>query len=137
MVPWPAFVASGVIWGIIVLWIIYNRTHHAPAEHAIPRTGKGWLYFIGNGRGPIKVGVTRRSPSQRLDELQTGNPTHLKILWAVVVDDPQNAEGEAHNHLAHAHVGGEWYERKAALELIEILRGKIPEEDASASSLLD
>jgi hypothetical protein len=89
---------------------------------------RGWLYFIGNGTGPIKVGVTRDKPSERLKGLQTGNPTKLRVIYSLEIDDVFKWERAFHSALSGAHVQGEWYEREAVLLLIDELSGKaLPE----------
>jgi hypothetical protein len=95
----------------------------------------GWLYFIGNGRGPIKVGITRDSPEERCADLQTGNPTPLRVLYAIAVQDLEAAEGEAHNLLADHHVGGEWYQREATLGLMWALQREEGTMDALTKQL--
>jgi len=97
----------------------------------------GWLYFIGNGRGPIKVGITRSSPEERCADLQTGNPTRLQVLYAVAVQDLEAAEGEAHNLLAEHHVGGEWYKREPTLALMHVLQMEHAREEGGLQALLE
>jgi hypothetical protein len=89
-----------------------------------PAKDDGWLYFIGNGAGPIKVGVTRDTPRERLKALQTGNPTRLRVLFAIEAEDVLAAEKLAHNALTPAHVQGEWYEREAVLLFIDLLKNE-------------
>lgn len=84
---------------------------------------KGWLYFIGNHTGPIKIGITRSDPKERCRELQTGNPTKLKVIHSFHVNDPELCEAWAHDLLAEWHVGGEWYDRDAALALADEMAG--------------
>lgn len=89
----------------------------------------GWLYFIGNGEGPIKVGITRGDPKERLKDLQTGNPVRLRVLDAFSVVDPEGTEQRMHNALRDFHVGGEWYDRDAVLHLLDELKGNVKNAD--------
>lgn len=81
-----------------------------------------WLYFIGAATGPIKVGITRTSPEERCRQLQTGHPARLKVYEAILVTDPHQAEGSAHNALAEYQHVGEWYEREYALSFAEAVK---------------
>lgn len=99
--------------GLLILWgMVQAATREARKGHG------GWLYFIGGRSGPIKVGITRGLPEDRCSDLQTGNPVRLQVLYALRVNDPEEAEGRAHNALEEHHVGGEWYGRQAALSLM-------------------
>jgi hypothetical protein len=102
-------IALGIAWAWCDLWRQYRGQY---------LEGEGWLYFIGNGRGPIKVGVTHNDPEERLADLQTGNPNKLRVLYATRMENLEEAEGLSHNYLGEHHVGGEWYERNAVMELM-------------------
>jgi hypothetical protein len=123
-----------LFWVILMLVLLYKLVVRITARQHKATRPTGWLYFIGNGRGPIKVGFTTETPEGRLSALQTGNPSPLRVLYAIPVADPQDAEGRIHNILEGSHVGGEWYKREAVMYLIMGLkqaRGEIDYADAS------
>lgn len=94
------------------------------AQWKVRRGGNyGWLYFIGNGEGPIKVGVTRGDPKQILKELQAGSPSRLRVIHAFSVKDPEGTEQQTYNVLREFHVGSEWYDRDVVLHFIDELKG--------------
>ena len=104
--------AAAVAFIILVAWLMHHNRQNVDNE--------GYVYFIG-GRtaGPIKIGVTRASPEERLKDLQTGNAVRLKVHAAfLAVEDLYEVEGRIHNALAEYHVGGEWYEREPSLALM-------------------
>lgn len=100
----------------IVIGAVYDKLKERRAR-------RGWLYFIGNSVGPVKIGITRGDPKERCRDLQTGNPTRLKVIHQFYVDNPEQAEGYAHLLLQDWHEGGEWYDRDAALALAADLAG--------------
>ena len=82
----------------------------------------GYLYFIGGRKlGPIKVGVTKRSPEEKLENLQAGNVLLLKMHGWVLVEDPDETEGRIHNVLGPHHLEDSWYAREPALEVMREL----------------
>lgn len=116
MLGWE-FYAAAVVFVIVTIAI---ARHSRRSEE-----NEGYVYFIG-GRtsGPIKIGVTRNDPHERLKDLQTGNAVRLKVHAAfLAVEDLYETEGLIHNALADYHVGGEWYEREPSLVLMrEMMR---------------
>lgn len=68
----------------------------------------GYIYIIGHGEF-WKCGFTRRSPEQRLKEMQIGNPNELKILSSWIVQDCILGERFSQNRLKEFHLRGEWY----------------------------
>lgn len=78
------------------------------------------VYFIQAGdAGPIKIGVTRGCPLDRMANLQTGCPEALKLVAHAsgTADD----ERELHKRFAHLRLRGEWFLAKP--ELVEFIRG--------------
>lgn len=66
-------------------------------------------YVIGYGKpGPqdvVKIGQTNRLVRERLEDLQTGSPWRLCVLWSAAV----NAEKYLHEYFADARLTGEWF----------------------------
>lgn len=122
------YLQIAVFLGLVAFFLCTRRTHRGARPGTTPKApaGKGYLYFIGGTTGPVKVGITRGSPWDRCADLQTGNPTSLTVLAAHLVDDPEDAEGRAHNLLADHHIGGEWYSRGPALEFERQLANPTP-----------
>lgn len=87
---------------------------------APPSLDRGWVYFICNASGHIKIGYTSGDPHARLKKLQTGASDPLRLLYAVRVWD-QSAETALHRHLREigCHVQGEWFTPSRALAIIE------------------
>ena len=78
---------------------------------------KGWVYLIEAGKGgPVKVGWAK-DPQRRMSNLQAGHPEQLSLL--AVIPGTRHLEGEIHRKLGrHANRGGEWFDRRAALRLL-------------------
>lgn len=112
MLGTEAYVGA-VLFLVLVAWLLVNGNRQADNE--------GYVYFIGGrAAGPIKIGITRSSPEDRLKDLQTGNAVPLKVHASfVVTGDPYEVEGRIHNALSAYHVGGEWYEREPSLLLMK------------------
>jgi hypothetical protein len=71
------------------------------------------IYAIQAGDGgPIKFGVAK-NPHARLRELQTGNPSELKLL--VAVDLANESEYLIHDHLKDHRLKGEWFAPSVAV----------------------
>ena len=66
------------------------------------------IYFIQSGEnGPIKIGYTDNNIQDRLNQLQTANPYHLKLLW--YYQGSLQDEKELHGKFEHEHIRGEWF----------------------------
>jgi len=112
-----------VVLAILFLVVVIALTIKKVQEHN-EENGLGWLYFIGSREGPIKVGMTRDHPQDRLKALQTGHPNRLQLFYAMRTHDPEGAEAIAHEWLEEDRVGGEWFGREAALSLMHELKGE-------------
>ena len=65
------------------------------------------IYFIQCGEnGPIKIGQSD-NPKERLEQLQTGSPYKLKLLWVYKGD--QFTEQEIQDKFTLLHIRGEWF----------------------------
>ncbi len=75
-----------------------------------------YLYAIGDGSGAIKFGVSR-NPSERLAQLQTGNPRRLELISKAsglgldAYDVAKSAEEVLHLRLGEVglRLVGEWF----------------------------
>lgn len=72
------------------------------------RGSAGFVYCISDGTA-LKIGKTSNHPSNRVAELQTGNPRLLKLLAYVEADNVVVAELEMHRKFSHLNVLGEWF----------------------------
>lgn len=93
---------------------------------------EGQIYCIQQGsRGPIKIGWSRE-PRLRLEELQIGNPTPLRLVAAI--SGTRSDESELHTRFAHLRIAGEWFSNSP-----EILRhfGVGASMDAARSESID
>ena len=71
------------------------------------------IYIISSGNHLFKIGVSK-CPSQRLSQLQTGNPNKLKILFQCSINgaDTYKVENTIHKYLKelkNKHVLNEWF----------------------------
>jgi hypothetical protein len=77
---------------------------------------RGWVYLIGaDDDERVKIGWAR-VPERRLAALQIGHPDQLKLL--AVIPGTRRLEHDIHRKLIYARLGGEWFDRKAALRLL-------------------
>ena len=86
---------------------------------------RGWVYVITNQAipGKVKVGYTQRHPHHRAAELDgTGLPLPYSVEFAALVEDPQDAEAEAHDWLFEFRAGREWFDCSVR-EASEAIRG--------------
>ncbi len=68
-----------------------------------------YVYFIqADENGPIKIGFTSDDPKRRLNQLQTGNASTLKLLGAIRGNSTR--ERQFHTELAEWRLQGEWFE---------------------------
>lgn len=79
------------------------------------------IYFIGDGRGHIKIGISD-NPASRLDALQTGSPVRLTLLCSY--PGTEEDERRLHGEFEHDRVVGEWFRdaSNSAGSFVEFLR---------------
>lgn len=70
------------------------------------------VYFIGAGRGHVKIGSSRR-PEARLKQLQTAQPERLILIGTMPGGRALETELQAKYH--RYAVGGEWFRHKGWL----------------------
>jgi hypothetical protein len=102
----------------------------------------GVVYFIGNeDSGPVKIGFTsNEEPSGRLQALQTASPVKLQILG--YINGSIKVENKIHSFLRLHRLRGEWFERDAALSILNHLTPKsiftqLSEEDVFTQEILN
>lgn len=67
-----------------------------------------WVYLIGSALSrPVKIGVAGNVQS-RLDELRTGSPVPLHIMWKTRGD--RDLEYSLHEYFAPYRIHGEWFD---------------------------
>lgn len=67
----------------------------------------GWAYALGGpDRDRVKIGRSN-TPKQRLQDLQSGSPVPLAILWQA--EGGAALERHLHNHFAARRLHGEWF----------------------------
>lgn len=64
------------------------------------------IYFIQSANGPIKIGFTDNLV-ERIDSLQVGNPSELRLL--ALVEGDKKTEAILHELFVASHIRGEWY----------------------------
>ena len=87
-----------------------------PSKAAYDPTGSGFaVYFIADGTGHVKIGVSNDVPA-RMAQLQTGNPTRLRLLAVCPGGEP--LERQLHRQFAHVRAEGEWFRLTADLQAV-------------------
>jgi hypothetical protein len=66
----------------------------------------GFIYFIQNGTGEVKIGYTE-NVRRRLHNLQIASPTTLNVIGQM--PGTVSEEREIHHRFAHARLVGEWF----------------------------
>lgn len=83
--------------------------------------GHAGIYFISNGRGAIKIGLSSKCMQGRHISLQIANPDTLRVVAIVADPDPASLEAEIHASLAGRRIRGEWFAITDA-EAVEIAK---------------
>lgn len=81
----------------------------------------GYIYFITDGIGHIKIGVTD-APERRIKQLQTGNANFLEIIFQIETDSMEEAyevEALLHEMFSDNRINGEWFEEKPVIKLLK------------------
>lgn len=76
------------------------------------RNKPGWIYLVrAKGCNRYKIGLTTRTPQERLDELNGGqSPFPLSLIMTVCVKNVTVAEKYLHNKFSLNRVHNEWFE---------------------------
>lgn len=78
-----------------------------------------WIYFLQSwGGGPIKIGICRIKPEDRIRTLQTGNPEPLRCIGLTY--GLRAREKEIHQRFQKYRIRGEWFD--PAEEILEFVR---------------
>ena len=95
-----------------------NSARHSLFDTKAPEQVEFWhenlpesdfIYFIQHGdSGPVKIGLSK-TPTERVNKLQTGNPREL-ILRHVIPGD-RGVENDLHERFKAARIRGEWFGR--------------------------
>ncbi|QTH19613.1 GIY-YIG nuclease family protein [Rhizorhabdus wittichii] len=75
-------------------------------------SGQPYVYFIGERRGPVKIG-TSNDVMRRLCDMQVSYPRRLSVL--AVTPGGADIERMYHQHFAGDRMSGEWFRRTPAL----------------------
>lgn len=72
---------------------------------------RGYVYVISNPAMPniVKIGFSTKDPILRAQELGTGSPFSYQVEYDILIENPQSVEKEAHQTLAFANTGKEWF----------------------------
>ncbi|TLS45714.1 hypothetical protein FE633_13175 [Streptomyces montanus] len=74
----------------------------------MPENPDRWVYLIGSSRARVvKIGVSN-DPEARLQELQTGSPVALRVLWKKPGGQP--LESARHMYFGTCRAHGEWFD---------------------------
>lgn len=84
------------------------------------KTEKGFVYFIRDGLGHIKIGIAR-NVEKRKSGLQTANPNELETFFIMSVPsiyDAMEIEKELHKKFSKDRLKGEWFKEKEVLSYL-------------------
>lgn len=73
-----------------------------------PLRTDGFVYCISDGTA-VKIGKSINHPSNRIAELQTGNPRLLSLVALIETDNVTNEEVRLHQKFCHLNILGEWF----------------------------
>ncbi len=100
---------------VLMTYIRYRKltgkgNEATPSLHPLFKAEKGYVYFIQDERGRIKIGWSRKHPDeQRKKGLQTGNADVLTVMgW---MQGTETLEKTLHYRFAQLRIrsGGEWF----------------------------
>ena len=97
-------------------------------EEPKERQISGYVYCISDGTA-LKIGKTTNHPSNRVAELQTGNPRLLRLIACIETENVTETEAMLHLRFEHLNVLGEWFDHD---DMILMEFGVMEEEDAKA-----
>mgnify|MGYP001590173058 CR=1 FL=1 len=115
--------SSQVISAIIPNW----NDRGAELISALPQpNGRGGIYFIGTANGPIKIGYSSDDNAlMRMAHLQSANWEQLYLFGTFKCH--MAGERLFHAFMSAWHIRGEWFERHAALSILNWLLDQCPE----------
>lgn len=74
------------------------------------RMRRGYVYFIRQlGKPAVKIGMTKRYPTQRLKDLQGSTPDKLILAGVIESDIPRQLERSLHEKFSQYRLSGEWF----------------------------
>lgn len=79
-----------------------------------------FVYFISDGHGHIKIGKADNT-TERMKELQVGNPFRLHQILNIMVDSQEtayNMESALHRHFKNYQMEGEWFRERPVMDEI-------------------
>ena len=99
--------------------LLYGQEVRSPKEENERRADKAYMrdgnvYFIRDGRGNIKIGVSQ-DVDERLHQLQTANPNKLEVVMCLHVprlDHAYAIETELHKRFGSHRKNGEWFDEQ-------------------------
>jgi len=66
------------------------------------------VYLIRGNNGKYKIGIAK-NPTQRIQQLQTGNSDKLQIIETYQSENASKIETALHNRYGHVRNHGEWF----------------------------
>lgn len=84
---------------------------HKPVPQPPKDYGSQWIYVIGNKReGKYKIGMTRRTPDERLADFSPQLPFSVKLVCAIETNNAPPLESKLHMTFSDKRINGEWFE---------------------------
>lgn len=95
---------------------VRNHTERSPVTTVVrkeetptrDRNVRGYVYCISDGTA-LKIGKTTNHPSNRVADLQTGNPRLLRLLAFIETENMAETEMDMHRRFNHLNMLGEWF----------------------------
>lgn len=86
------------------------------------------IYFIESDAGPIKIGYTESSATERREELQTGSAWPLSLLGTIEGD--RETEAMLHHKFAAQRMQGEWFRGSVRRRVLALILEPLAEREA-------
>jgi hypothetical protein len=93
-----------------IIWEIYHDEHIPNIVKSNMLLYTEWVYVLGNKEmGLYKIGMTKRTPSQRTKEFSPKLPFKTKILLRCPTLDAYSLESKLHDMFSDKRTNGEWF----------------------------
>lgn len=87
--------------------VVKKESQSVEVSAYVPRQGKGYVYYAGDGNGRIKIGFST-NPWSRVKEMRCANPS-IEILITEKSEDGYEVERQRHEEFKEYHLALEWF----------------------------
>ena len=98
----------------------FETSRTVDADEASAKNGsadsRGWIYIVAakDDGELVKIGMTHRTPSERLNEFCPKLPFETRLIHSIKTSNARQLEAWIHKKLAEKRVRGEWFRLSAA-----------------------